>query len=296
MTSGDDFLHELEASLHVRGRPRRRLLVECRDHLAESGDAYGPEEAVRRFGSAADLARAFDLEVATGRSLRATAASVIGVVGVGISALVMVNAVDPRLSAPVAWAIIFFGCAQVSAISLVLAVVRAAVLRGDPGTPADVALLSRRNGVALAFAFLTLFAVGAALPGRSSAWLVLAGPVLAAGAAVSVMRSWSLAKKLDQHRVGVVRPPLADFAAVVRRLVEVPAPVRRVSPVATLVVAVGLAMCAAFTWDRFDHGTVAASAMAAGIEAALVIAGFAALGRPLGLRAAGSRRWRGRAL
>jgi hypothetical protein len=284
MTAVDDFLHELAASLHVRGRPRRRLLAECRDHLAESSAADGPEEAVRRFGSAADLARAFDLEVATRRSLRATAVSVAGVVALGLSALVMVNAVDTQSSAPVAWAIVFFGGAQVAAVSLALAVVRAVVLRGASGTPADVVLLCRRNGVALGFSFLTLFAVGAALPGQTSAWLVLAGPALGMCAAVGVMRAWWLARTLESPRGGVVRPPLADVVAVARRFVDVPVPAWRVAPSATVVVAVGLATCAAFTWDRLDHGTLAASALAAGVEAAMVIAGFALLGRTLGLR------------
>lgn len=285
MTAVDRFMRELEATLHVRGRARRRLLDECRDHLAESGAAYGDEEAVRRFGEATELSRAFETELATRRALRATAVSVLGVLGVGASALAMLNAVDAHTSAPWGWALVFFGAAQVSATSLFLAVLRAAALRGELGSPADAALLCRRNAVALASALLTLFAVGAALPGQTSAWRVVAGPAIAVIAAASVARARSLARKLDPHPGRAVRAPVADVAALAGRPADAPGGRWQAHPGVVLVLTVLVAMAGAFTWDLMDHGTVAASAAAAAIEAALTLAGFVFLGRGLGLHA-----------
>jgi hypothetical protein len=45
-----------------------------------------------------------------------------------------------------------------------------------------------------------------------------------------------------------------------------------------------VAAVAAFVWDHQDHGTLANSTAAAGIEVALTIAGFVVLGPVLGLR------------
>jgi hypothetical protein len=286
MTTIDGFMYELETALHVRGRPRRRLLAECREHLADSGTAHGAEEAVRRFGAAADLARGFDLEVATRRVLWATVASVGGVLGIAVSALAMLNGVDAHASAPAGWAVVFFGAAQTSAAALFLAVLRAAAMRGESGTPADVLLLCRRCGTALGFAFLTLFALGAAVPGETAVWAVLAGPVLALIAVASTAHARSLARKLQPHPSSLVRAPLADVAALAGRSVEAPGSAWHAQPAAVLVPAVVLAMVGAFAWDLSDHGTVAGSGLAAGIEAALTIAGFVFLGGRLGLHAA----------
>ncbi len=290
MTAVDRFLGELEAALHVRGRVRRRLVAECRDHLCESGAVCGPEEAVRRFGTATDLARAYEKEVAARRTIRATAVTVAGVLAVGASVLMMVHAADPRASAPLVWAVVFFGAAQTSAAALVLAVLRAAAMRGEVSTPADVALLCRRNATALGFALLTMFAVGAALPGHTAAWKVLAGPVMALVAAASVAHARSLAHQMEPRPGRIVRAPWVDAALLANRFVPVPGFVWRLPAAAVLVPTVLAAMVAAFAWDLLDYGTVAGSGGAAGVEAALTIAGFMLLGHSLGLRPALSRR------
>ena len=207
-----------------------------------------------------DASRAF--ETARRRSVEATVASAVGVLALALSALVMLNAVDPRSSAPTAWAVAFFASAQVAAVALGLAVLSAAGLRRRTGTPADLVLLCRRNGVALSASFVAVFAVGAALPGEASAWVVLGGPALAALAAVAVGRSWVLARRLDRSEDATNRLRLAAV---------------------TVVVAVALAAAAAFAWDLLDHGTVAESLSAAGVEVGLALAGLVALGRPLGL-------------
>ena len=108
--------------------------------------------------------------------------------------------------------------------------------------------------------------------------------MLAAGAAAFVLRCWALARKLDPQRDGAVRPPMADLAAVARRVAGFPVPAWRFPPSVALATAGGLAMCAAFTWDWTDHGTFAGAAMVAGVEGALMMAGFGVLGRTLGLR------------
>ena len=54
-----DFLARLERELPVRGERRRRILAEVEDHLLEAAALHGPEEALRRFGPADVLLRAY---------------------------------------------------------------------------------------------------------------------------------------------------------------------------------------------------------------------------------------------
>lgn len=53
------WLAELERHLRVHGRRRRRVVAEMRDHLAESAQAHGPDEALRRIGDPRQVARSF---------------------------------------------------------------------------------------------------------------------------------------------------------------------------------------------------------------------------------------------
>jgi len=153
----------------------------------------------------------------------------------------------------------------------------ALVARRAAVTPAEATLLARRNGTALAAAGLTMFAAAAAVPGQGSAGLLLAGPALACVALVAVVRARALARRLDGARALAVRPPLADL----RRLTGLPVPAlasRRL-----LVVTMSMAAAAAFVRDRAEAGSMADALVVAGIEAAAVLAGFALLGRRLGL-------------
>jgi hypothetical protein len=61
----------------------------------------------------------------------------VGVLAVGASAWAIVNGADPHASAVVAWAVVFFACAQTAAVSAFLAALRAAAIRREPATPAD---------------------------------------------------------------------------------------------------------------------------------------------------------------
>lgn len=291
MTAVDDYLQQLATALHVRGRARRRLLAECRSHLADASAVHDAEEAVRRFGDAGALARSFDTEIAVRRGLRATVASVLGVLGVGVSALAMVHAAEANVSAALVWAVVFFAGAQASAVCALLAALRAVAMRRGPTTAADVVLLCRRNGAALAFAVLTLVAAGGAVPGHASAWKVLVGPAVAVLAAVSIVRSRSLARRIDPKVPRAVQTPLADLRVVAGRPTRTSSRAGSSSSILLLTPTLVIAAAAAFVWDHQDHGNLANSAVAACIEAALTAAGFLLLGPVLGLRPArGTRR------
>jgi hypothetical protein len=245
---------------------------------------HGDEEAVRRFGFAADLAQSFDTETAIRRAAHATIATIIGVIAVGASTLALLNAADPKSAAVPAWAVIFFASAQTAGVCAVLAALRAAAMRHRPATPADVALLCRRNGAALAFSATALFAAAAAVPGHSSVWTVLMGPVVAVLAASWVVRARSLARKLDARPCRIVQAPLPDLLTVAHHS-DVARRAAEHSPLMRLLVpTVAIGTVAAFLWDHLDHGRFGSSLGAAGMEAALTVAGFVLLGPALGLR------------
>lgn len=284
MSPVEQYLRDLGGALHVRGRARRRLLAECRDHLVDSGAAHGEAQAVARFGSATELARSFDTEIAVRRALHATPATALGVLAVAWSTLALLHAADRHASTVLLWAVIFFGCAQTSAVSMLLATLRAAGMRNRPAAPADVALLCRRNGSALAFAVLTLFAAGAARPGHGSALQLLLGPAVAVLAALLVLRGRSLARQLDAYGQRTVRTPWADLRAMAHLPTTRGRAPDRSGPAVMLTVGTVVAAAAAFVWGHADdHGNLASGLAAAGIETALTVIGFVLLGPALGL-------------
>jgi hypothetical protein len=271
------YLAELTAALRVRGGARRRFLRECRDHLIDAAAERGEAEAVRAFGEAAEIAAAFDAEVAARRGVRSTVLAVAGVLATGGSTLALIDSASADASAPVAWAVVFFVAAQVAGVAAALALVQALVLRRGAMPAADVALLARRNATALAAAGLTMFAAGAAVPGQGSAGLLLAGPALVCVALVAVLRARSLARRLPGGGAVAVRPPLADLG----RLTGLPVPaidVRRLLALTTCAAA-----AAAFVRACAEHDTIVVALVTAGIEAAAVVVCFTVLGRGLGL-------------
>src|SRR4051794_40619065 len=197
MTPVEAYLAELEAALQVRGRVRRRFVRECRDHLADAAAGRGGQVAVRAFGPPADVAAAFDAEVAARRGVDATAAAVLGVLATRGSTPALIPAPAPPALAPPGGAVTFFVAPQVPAAAApggggrpscaaggggpaAPARARAGRLAGPRGRlpPPALRLLARRNALALVAAGLTMFAAGAALPGHGSAALLLAGPLL----------------------------------------------------------------------------------------------------------------------
>jgi hypothetical protein len=202
----------------------------------------------------------------------------------------MLNAADPRASAVAVWSVVFFACAQTAGVSTLLATLRAAAMRSGPATPAEVALLCRRNVVALLFAALTLIAAGGAVPGHTSAWRVLLGPAVALVAAAGVLRARALARRIDKDSPRAVRAPLVDLLMAIRRSGAITQQTMSSSSIVLLGPTVVLAAGAAFVWDHLDHGSLSNSVAAAGMEAALTLAGFVLLGSALGLRGSRSQR------
>ncbi len=283
MTTVARYLQELSAAVRTRGRTRRRLLEECREHLTDAAVTIGEAEAVRRFGDAAELAASFDTEIASRRAVRATAATVVGVLSVGASAVSVLNATDPRASAVTTWAVVFFGSAQVAGACAVLSTLRALAMRRWPAAPADLTLLCRRNSVAIAFSALALFAAAAALPGHASAGTVLGGPLVAGVAALAVLRARASVRKLNARQRPDVRAPLPDLRAILRRAPGVYSSSEPAGTVALLWPLLILSMFAAFAWDRLDHGSDHSSLAAAATEATMMLVGFVMLGPALGL-------------
>lgn len=279
MSSIERYVGEVAAALRVRGRARRRFLRECRDHLTDAAAEHGAAEAIRAFGPARAIATAFDEEVAVRRGIRATVASTAGVVATGVSTLALIHGSDPKAAAPGWLAAAFLICAQVAAVAIALAAVQALALRRSVAHAADMSLLARRNACALIAAGATMFAAGAALTGRGSAPLLLAGPLLACLAVVQVLRARAFARRLDGARAPVLRPPLDDLASLSG--LRLPSP----SGAQLLAFTTVVAAAGAVIRDRGDeHATLGAAFVAGGIEALAVVAGFALLGPALGLR------------
>ncbi len=132
--------------------------------------------------------------------------------------------------------------------------------------PDQLALLARRNAFALGAAGLTMFAVGAALPGSGNAILLTAGPALLCVALVTVLRARALARKLEGGRTRAIRPPIPMVS--MRHL---------------LALSTTCAAAAAFLRDTAEHATASQALVTAGIEATAVVACFVALGPALGL-------------
>ena len=232
---------------------------------------------MRAFGPAAEVAAAFDAEVATRRGLRSTLAAAAGVVAVGGSTLALIHAASPDAQAPLGWAVAFFVAAQIAGVAATLAVLQALTARRTTMTPAQLALLARRNSCAVLAAAATMLAAGGGVAGRGSAVALLAGPAVAAGAMIAVLRARALARRLGGARERVLRPPLEDLARLTGLgLPALPAP-------HLLALGAVAAAAAAFMRDRAEHAAALPALGVAGIEAAAVVAGFALLGPALGL-------------
>ena len=122
-----------------------------------------------------------------------------------------------------------------------------------------------------------MFSAGAAVPGRGSAVVLLAGPVLACVALGAVLRARALAHRLDGAGALAVRPPLEDL----RRLSRLPVPLLDARLLLLLTACVAAA--AAFVRDRVERGMLGEAFALAGIEGIAVVACYFVLGPALGL-------------
>jgi hypothetical protein len=157
----DELSRELAAH-GIRGRTRRRILLEAEDHLRSDA---GAEE---RFGSAHEVANAFAAELGAQASRRAavSAFAALGVAGAvyaaSFASLSFASAssetLDPALGALAFAAMIV--APQVSFVAGALALLRARRLRGESVIPTrELVVISRRTGVALFFGLVTMGAL-----------------------------------------------------------------------------------------------------------------------------------------
>ena len=153
----DELAREL-ARVGFRGARRARILAEVEDHLREAGDADA-------FGSPQLVAQRFADELATSGARRGAMVAFLALAPIGVAyafLLAPFNAPPDITSGQivplgVAAALLMVLAPQIALASGVLAVVRAWHLRRGPVAPAaEVRILRRRAGVALAAGAATL--------------------------------------------------------------------------------------------------------------------------------------------
>jgi hypothetical protein len=313
----NDYVVELLTELRLPRSRRRRIVAEVEDHLtlaAAELHAAGLDpdvaerEAVRRFGSASELACSFVAQEAAVSGRRVARAS--GLLGLAFAVLMLGPAAHGFEARPFPHGFVDFVFGQVAFAAATLTLLRAwrATTEGGP-TGARLVLVLRGAIVVLACTAVTvayeamtsLGARGAGLDG----WLVLG--LLTAGLVVTVpvfAGAWRLAAASGAADAapGPGDDALADLAAVVHRVAPRLEVTRTVSRGAArlrahpwrfaLVVAVlaGAAVAAAHgigegVSRRELGGALIAGMMIATIEAVTALMGFAVLGRFLAIRA-----------
>jgi hypothetical protein len=303
-----DYLIELIGELRVPRHRRRRIVAEVEDHLSSTAaelHASGLDvecaerEAVRRFGPASQLARAFvEQEAAVGGSRVARASGVLGVV---LGALMLGPPGRIFEAQPFPHGLIDFVLGQVAFVVGVLTLLRGWRAAPDGG-PAGVrlALVLRGAFVVIACAAVTVGHDAALAVTAPGAWLVLA-PITAAlvVTAATVARGYRLAVASCAlaPAPGPGDDALADLETVALRLLGTRTPSRgaawlRAHPwrlAVTVAVLAGVALAAAHgigegVSARHLRDAIVAGVIIAAIEAAAALTGFAVLGRFLAIR------------
>jgi hypothetical protein len=276
------YLEALDLELDDVGIPRRlrrRILAEAEDHLRSDDDA------LERFGTPEEVANSFAAELGARTSRRAAVGAflALGVAG-AVYALSFVGAAFAGQPAPDTWprlaqlalvAVIL--APQVSFVAGSLALVRVLRRRESVLPSAELRVINRRTGVALLFGIVTMAALAVLaleLRDDSADWwvaLTLVGVAIATPLLVLAALPATVAARLKPRVAGESGDLFDDLGFV------------RMDPwrFAT-VVAVGLGLVvflvAAVQGDPFD------GALNGTAEAIACLAGFAALGRYLGLR------------
>jgi hypothetical protein len=278
----DCYLEALDLELVDVGIPsrlRRRILVESEDHLRSD------DGALDRFGTPAEVANAFAAELGARASRRAAVGAFValGVAG-AVYALSFVGASFAGHPPPDTWPLLAqlalvaaIVAPQVSFVAGSLALIRVLRRRAPILPTAELTVINRRTGAALVFGIVTMVALGIlALELRidSAGWwvaLTLAGVAIATPLLVLAALPTAVAARL-RPRVAGDPGDLFDDLGFGRT-----GPWRFACSVA---LAMGLVvfLAAAVQGDPFD-GAVNGTA-----EALACLAGFAALGRYLGLR------------
>ena len=263
----------------IRGATRRRILGEVDDHLR-----FGPG-AEARFGSPATIANEFAAELGSQASRRAAllAFAALAVAGAVYAAAFVSQAfagsptetLTPALGAVALAAMVV--APQVAFVAGALALVRAVRRRGRAMPTAELTVLRRRTLVALASGVVTMGALvvyGREFAPSLAGWWTTATSVAATAAALGL-----LVASVPAARAARFKPELAGSAGDVFDDLGVASgdPWRLACWVAAAVgAAVWLAgIVQGDPLDGFVRGI---------LEAAACLAGFAALGRYLGLR------------
>jgi hypothetical protein len=262
----------------IPSRLRRRILAESEDHLRSD------DGALERFGTPAEVANAFAAELGA-RTSRRAAIGVFGALGVAgaVYAVSFIGASFAGHAPPDTWSVLallafvaVILAPQVSFVAGSLALVRVLRRREAVLPSSELRVINRRTGIALVFGILTMVALGALaieLRSESAGWwveLTLVGAAIATPLLVLAALPAAVAARLKPRVAGEPGDLFDDLGF-------------RTEPwrFATLVaVSLGLVvfLVAAAQGDPFDG---AVNGMA---EAIACLAGFAALGRYLGLR------------
>ncbi len=286
------YLESLSGELRVPRRARARIVAEVGDHLRESvAGGRSESEAVEAFGDPSELAARFHEQFASASAKRAgtSTALLLAAFLIGCAAAVL----GPANHFPFG-IVVFFG-AQLAVVAAALGVARRLRYRGAVPA-ARLADLYRANG--LAVACVAVVSLAELVDAGPSTPLAIGGASLFAaslGVGTSVARSRARARVVPAE--APADDALDDLLAVTRRLPAagvVIGTVRsalRANPwrfCLLFAAACGLALAAQ---HNVTEGGVAigwrpllAALVIASIEAAAVIACFAAFGRFLGIR------------
>jgi hypothetical protein len=269
----------------IRGRLRRRIVEEFADHLA-----CDPQASL---GEPDALARQFANEVGSTRARRAAVICFGALALAGtLFGLAFVTSDSAFGAAPkggpvigrvaTGMALLF---SQVAFVAGMLAVLRWLQRRGSGVLPAaEATVIVRRAAVGVLSGVLTMVSLGTIaiadhrfLSGAWATFTIVVAAVGTAGLLASLPSIWEAARlrPVATGEAGNIFDDLGDFVMLV------PAPLRgrpwRFAAVVSVVVAVAITLAAVPAQDAFD------GALRGILDAVLCMAGFATLGRFLGL-------------
>lgn len=282
----DRYLGELKVELGavgIRGLRRRRILAEVADHLRDSGDPAG-------FGEPRLIAARFADELATHGARRTALFSFFALApaGIGYALLLGLNRPGPDITSAktmplgMAAALVIALAPQISLAAGLLAIALAWRLRAAPVAPAAaISLLHRRAAVALGAGVATLAGVAVYAVeysrGLPDWWTTLAFAVTAT-ATVPVAVAAAVLGRTARLRARTAGPAGDVFDDLGPLLDRVPLRLRGRPWRFCLLFAAAVAVVA-FVGGGLDEGPRNAVA-----EFTAICAGFAVLGRFLGLR------------
>jgi hypothetical protein len=287
-----NYLDALESELKAAGIPSRRrgrIVAEFGDHLRENPDAD--------LGAPRDLARQFADQLGT-RLARGTAYRAFGVLAVAAIVLVVMFFDGGRMwggwvgYGHYAWSyyfpgwwipmmVVWFICGQVALASGGLALLRAWRLRGVAVmTAADAQILNRRAAVALVCGAITMTVLPLThfVVDFSAGWdtaAVTLGPALIV-LMLAMLPDVLRAMRLRPTREGLAGDLTADLGIDDPRVTP-----GRIAALLSLAIVLVMGAVGARSDDLYD------GILRGLLDAAACLAGFAVLGRYLGLRPAG---------